>query len=73
MYAGFVRLPPRPDRPDKWGRFGLGAFHQPDNGLAGNLAGFCAGGIKIRKPLPGNSLDRHKRKGIAETGHPLIF
>ena len=63
-------LPPRPNRPDKWGRFGLGAFlnagknggafHRPDNGLAGNLAGFCAGGIKIRKPLSGNGLAKQK-------------
>ncbi len=40
-------LPTRPNHPDKWGRFGLGAFlnagknggafHRLDNGLAANL------------------------------------
>jgi len=64
-------LLPRPNRPDNWGRFGLGAFlnagkngrgfHRISNGLSGNLAGFCAWGIKIRKPLPGNGLAEQNR------------
>lgn len=47
-------LPPRPNRPDKWGRFGLGAFlnagknggtfHPLGDGLAANLVGFNTGG-----------------------------
>lgn len=68
-------LPPRPNRPDKWGRFGLGAFlnagknggafHRPGNGLAANLGRF-PGGVKIGKPLLGNSLAEQKR--LRESG-----
>ncbi len=61
-------LPPRPNRPDKWGRFGLGAilnagknggnFQGRGNGLAANLSRFPIGGVKIRFPL--------SRKGLAD-------
>lgn len=61
-------LPPRPNRPDKWGRFGLGAilnarkngdaFQGRGNGLAANLSRFPRGGVKIRSPL--------SRKGLAQ-------
>ena len=59
-------LPPRPNRPDKWGRFGLGtflnagknggAFHRPDNSLAANLGQIPRRGVKTGKPLPSNGL-----------------
>lgn len=61
-------LPPRPNRPDKWGRFGLGAilnagknggaFQGRGNGLAANLGRFPGRGVKIRFPL--------SRKGLAD-------
>lgn len=62
-------LPPRPNRPDKWGRFGLGAFlnagknggafYRPGNSLAVNLGQILGKVVKIRFPL--------SRKGLA--GH----
>jgi len=42
-----------------------GAFQRLGNSLAANLAGFCAGGIKIGKPLPGNGLAKQNRLGLA--------
>lgn len=68
-YAACIRhlsaLPPRPSRPDKWGRFGLSAFlnagkngdafHRLDNDLAANLAGFCAGGLKSENRYRGTA------------------
>jgi len=64
-------LPPRPNRPDKWGRFGLdaflnagnngGAFHRPSNDLAANLGRFPGRGVKIGTPLLGNGLAQQNR------------
>lgn len=74
MYAGFVRPAPRPVRPDKWGRFGLGAFlnagknggafHRLGNGLAANLGQVPGRGVKIGKPFSGNHLAKQNPLGL---------
>jgi hypothetical protein len=71
LSASFVRPAPRPNRPDKWGRFGLGAFlnagknggafHGPGNGLAANLARFLCRRTKIKNRFAVNSLAQQNR------------